>query len=371
MGEDPVDRVSLVRHQGSICETLARALDLIGGLGRFIKPNDRVLLKPNLNDAEACTNLALTEALIRMLLDHRAAPFIAEATFGDGKTTRMYFRKTGYSDLAAKYGIGLFNLNESEAVEIPVRRPIVTDRLHLAKQLFEADKIVNLPVMKVHYATGITLCMKNLKGVMVGAAKRRFHEIGLDDAIVDLNNTVHPHLNIVDAITCMERMGPRGGDLVNLNLVIAGRDAWAVDCVGMTVMGYTLREVRHVRRYLELNSIDPGRIEVLGEKVEDVRRPFKKANADGIIPAEFTVHNRDACSACMNAFIMSCGFLEGRPPRRFEVFMGSHGASTRAAAEAVAFGNCCTLAAADIVIKGCPPYPFALKERMAAMRRPL
>ena len=90
--------------------------------------------------------------------------------------------------------------------------------------------------MKVHYATGITLALKNMKGLLVGGAKRRCHEAGLDKAIVDLNNTldkaivdlnntIRPHLNVVDAISCMERMGPRGGDIVRMDLVMAGGDS--------------------------------------------------------------------------------------------------------------------------------------------------
>lgn len=359
-------RVSLVRHTGRMSASLSEALGLIGGLAHFVKAGDRVLLKPNLNGVEGCTNLALTESLVRMLLDLGAAPFIAESTFGDAKVTNLLFRKTGYSDLAARFGIGLFNLNESQPVDVQVHRPIATDRVRIAKEVFESDKIINLPNMKVHYATGITLSLKNLKGLLVGSEKRRFHEIGLDDAIVDLNNTIHPHLNIVDAITCMEGMGPRGGDTFNLNLILAGQNAAEVDYVGMSVMGYTLEEVGHLQRYLELNGIEPNRIEILGEKIHDVKRPFRKVNAGVIIPSEFIVHNHDACSSCMNAFLLSCSLLETRPNEQFAVHMGSHLPGANRTARTIAFGNCCTKEGRfDIVVKGCPPFPLALKEQIA------
>lgn len=201
-------RVSLVRHKGNVKDSLSRALGLIGGLERYIGPNDRVLLKPNLNDIAVFTHVSLTESLIQMLMDLRAKPFIAESTFGNAGMTAMIFRQTGYSDLAEKYGIDIFNLNQSQPIAVKVPKPIVTENISIAKEVFEADKIINLPNMKVHYATGITICLKNLKGLLVGGEKRRFHEIGLSDAIVDLNNSIHPHLNIVDALTCMERMGP-------------------------------------------------------------------------------------------------------------------------------------------------------------------
>ena len=152
-------RVSLVRHKGNVKDSLSRSLDFIGGLRRYVGPNDRVLLKPNLNDVAVFTNISLTESLVQMLVDLRTKPFIGESTFGNANMTNVIFRQTGYSDLAAKYGIDIFNFNQSQSVAVKVPKPIVTERIRIAKEVFEADKIINLPNMKVHYATGITLCL--------------------------------------------------------------------------------------------------------------------------------------------------------------------------------------------------------------------
>jgi uncharacterized protein (DUF362 family) len=362
-------RVSIVQHKDSVKDSLSRALELIGGLERYISPNDRVLLKPNLNDVAVFTNISLTESLIQILLDLRAKPFVAESTFGKANMTNAIFRQTGYSDLAAKYGIDIFNLNQSQAVEVKVSKPVVTESLRIAKEVFEADKIINLPSMKVHYATGITICLKNLKGLLVGDEKRRFHEIGLEDAIVDLNNSIHPHLNVVDALTCMERMGPRGGDPFDLNLILAGVNAAEVDYVGMSIMDYTLDEVRYLKRYLELNELDSSRIEIVGERLDEVKHPFKKVNSKGIIPSGFTVHEHGACSSCMNAFLLSCHTLDTSQTRTYRVYIGSHRPESHGTNPAIAFGNCCPTENLDIVVKGCPPYPFALKECIEASER--
>ncbi|MBP2676452.1 MAG: hypothetical protein H6Q84_3292, partial [Deltaproteobacteria bacterium] len=212
-------KVSLVKTLGGIPEALAESLDLIGGLSRFVRRGDRVLLKPNLNGEECCTDKALAEAMVRLLSDFGAGKiFFAESTFGNAEMTDTFFEQTGYAELARRYGIPLYNLNRSEAVEVEVKEPLAFGKLPIAREVFEADRIVNLPNMKVHYATGITLALKNMKGLLVGGAKRRCHEVGLDKAIVDLNNTIRPHLNVVDAISCMERMGPRGGDIVRMDL---------------------------------------------------------------------------------------------------------------------------------------------------------
>ncbi|MCX7000011.1 MAG: DUF362 domain-containing protein [Candidatus Sumerlaeota bacterium] len=360
-------KVSIVKTTQGIKKGLTHALDLIGGLGHYIKKNDKVLLKPNLNGVEGCTNRELVESLIQLLFDLNVQEvFMAEATFGDSRMTNMFFEKTGYAELAEKYGISLFNLNESEAVEVEVKNPLILDKLRIAREVYEADKIINLPNMKVHYATGITLALKNLKGLLVGDEKRHFHEVGLDKAIVDLNNTIKPHLNIVDCISCMEGMGPRGGDIVNLNLLMTGESPAEVDYIGSLIMGYSLDEVRHLKYCIDVNNIDPGRIEVVGEKIEDVRYTFKKVVLGNIIPGKFRIHEKNACSSCMNAFLLSCSFLEGGLADYADVYLGSLMDEKEATGDLkIAFGNCCPDDKRfNIRIKGCPPYPFVLKEHL-------
>jgi uncharacterized protein (DUF362 family) len=358
-------KASIVRTEQGVRESLSQALDLIGGLASYISRQDRVLLKPNLNGAEVYTDKELVGGLIEMLRDLGAGRiFIAESSFGNAATTRMFFEKTGYTELARRYGVDLVNLNASRAVEVPVADPLRLDTIRIAEEVYEADRIVNLPSMKVHYATGVSLALKNLKGFLVGDEKRHFHTVGLDDAIVDLNHAVRVDLNIIDCITAMERMGPHGGDPVAMNLLIAGADRAEVDFVGCQVMGYSLGEVKHLERYVAVNSIDLGAVEVVGESIAAVRHPLKKVALEEIIPEGFTVHSADACSTCMSAFLIARRFLKGKPPRPGGLYMGSPtDGDARSAGISVAFGNCCARRlAADRVVRGCPPYPFILGE---------
>ncbi len=316
-------KVSLVKTTPGIKQALRNALELIGGLARYVESNDHVLVKPNLNGFEGITNKELVEALLQLLIDYNVKNLsIGEATFGDERVTDAYFNKTGLSDLARKYNVDLINLNRSEMVEVRVKNPLVLDTLRIAREAYEADKIVNLPNMKVHYATGISLALKNLKGILVGDEKRRFHEVGLDKAIADLNNTIKPQLHIVDAISCMERLGPHGGDRVDLGLIMAGESAVEVDYVGTLIMGYAISEVKHLEYCIKANEIDLNRIEIVGERIEEVRYPFKKVRLESIIPKEFRVHDRNACSTCMNAFLISCKLLEGTLPGIVDVYLG-------------------------------------------------
>jgi len=355
--------VSITRTKGNIKRALSDALSLIGGLETYVRKGDKVMLKPNLNGTEGVTNIELVEGLIQMLLDLNVRDImIAESAFGPAQFTDMFFKKNGYTDLAAKYQIPLINLNHSEIVEAAVPEPLIIDKIKIAREAFDADRIINLPVMKVHYATAVTLALKNLKGLLVGDEKRRFHETGLDRAIVDLNSVIRPALHIVDGITCMEGMGPRGGDLFNLNLIIAGADPAEVDYTGIGIMDFTLDEVKHLKYYVESNKIDLNGVEVLGEKISGVKRPFRKAALSTIVPEDCRIHDRDACSSCMNALLLSLQVMEKDVPKNLDIYLG-----TKVPFEEdvkglkIGFGNCCPADPTfDKYIKGCPPYPFAL-----------
>lgn len=157
-------KVSVVRTVSGIKQGLYDAIELIGGLVPYTGHGDTILLKPNLNGVEGATNKELVMSLIQLLRDFGVRRILlAESTFGDERVTDMFFGKTGYFDLAREYDIELINLNRSKIVEVKVARPLVLETLRIAKEAYEADRIINLPNMKVHYATGITLALKNMK----------------------------------------------------------------------------------------------------------------------------------------------------------------------------------------------------------------
>jgi len=332
-----------------------------------------VLLKPNLNGSQCVTNIALVEALIQILYDYNIKRiFIGESSFGNYKITENFFKETGYRALAEKYGLAIKNFNRAETTELKVKNPRILDKIPIARDALEADKIINIPVMKVHYATGITLCLKNMKGLLSPEYKKHFHEVGLDNAIVDLNNSIKSHLNIVDGSYCMEKMGPHGGDVFNLGLILAGQNSWEVDYIGSQIMCYSLEEVKHLKYYLESNNIgydSLNNIEVLGEKIENVKYPFKKAVMTRIIPDKIRLHNIDACSSCMNAFLISCKLLDMEIKKEVDIIMGTKSINDELNPDKIqiAFGNCCKTGKPANKIRGCPPYPFKLKELLGKL----
>ena len=361
-------KVSITKTTDDLKADLTHALRLIGGIENYIGHSDVVMLKPNINGTEAITNIHLVAAIIELLTEYGVKKVVvAESSFGDEKITQTYFKKSGYAKMCQEHGLEIINLNASQIVQTKVDSPLINDTLSIAKEVFEADKIINIPVMKVHYATGVSLAMKNLKGVLVKEQKRKFHDVGLDKSIVDLNRMVKPALNIIDATTCMEKMGPHGGEPVKMDLIIAGENIAAVDYVGCETMGYTLDEVKHLEYFIEEVGLDVDDICVLGEKIEDVKRPFAKVDVKNIIPDGFIINQNDACCTCMNALLLSLRFLEDEQKNmQAEVCLGQSINDLKGDGRIViGFGNCrkgkkdC-----DIFIKGCPPYPFHLKNAL-------
>ncbi|MFB3895804.1 MAG: DUF362 domain-containing protein [bacterium] len=364
-------KVSIVKTNLGIKPALIKSIELIGGLEKYLKHTDKIMLKPNINGTEGITSLDLTESIIQLLNDFGVKEIlIAEAAFGPPHLTDTFFHKTGYTGLAKKYGLKLLNLNKSAVKQVAVKTPLSLETINLAQEVFAVDTIINIPVMKVHYATGITLSLKNLKGLLVGDEKRHFHEIGLDKAIVDLNNTIPPTLNIIDCISGMEKMGPRGGDMVQLDFIMAGGDRAEIDYLGTRIMGYTLDEVKHLKYFLDSHPINLDAIEIVGETIDQVKYPFKKAKLEAIIPKRFRHHEKDACSTCMNALLLSYQFLEKEADHDIDIYLGSILVDPELGKGIkIGFGNCCYKNLRDKMpfdkfIRGCPPYPFDLKKAL-------
>jgi len=362
--------VSIIKHTSSnLKESLNKAIELIGGIKGIINKDEKVLLKPNINGLSLTTNIDLVESLIQLLFDNNVKSVsIGESSFGNYQHTDTFFNDSGYVDLSKRYNIPLINFNRSKPIRVQVYRPLILNSLEIAEEYFHFDKMINIPVMKVHYATGISLSLKNLKGLLSPRFKKYFHEIGLDKAIADLNNSIRPSLNIVDGLTCMEKIGPHDGELIDLNLIIAGQNSWEVDYIGSKVMNYSINEIGHLNEYLMSNNIQTqhlDNIKTLGEKVEDIRYNFAKVNLDNIIPKEFKIIKKNVCSACENAFLLSCKFLKDMDMPEANIYIGKMDSKKRDMQKLnIAFGNCSKADRKMIQIKGCPPYPFELADNI-------
>lgn len=317
--------VCLVRCENYDPETteraVGRALDLMGGISRFVKPGDRVLLKPNLLAARApdravTTHPAVVQAVARMVRDAGAKPFIGDSP-GLGPFGRVA-AKTGMAEIAERLGIGLVELRDPAPVPTP--RGSLFKKLEIARQALEADAVINLPKLKTHTQMLLTLGVKNLFGTIVAQRKAEWHYMtGLDrdtfaSLHLDIYLTVKPCLTLLDGVWAMEGHGPSNGKPRLLRMIAAAEDAVALDVGICHILGVPLQAFPLYRaaRSRGIGETEISRMEFRGEprgafEVRDFQIPA--LDGLGLLPGALTglagrylvsrpIHEAGRCVGC-------------------------------------------------------------------------
>jgi uncharacterized protein (DUF362 family) len=280
-----------------------------------------------------------------------------------GFSTEEAFRDSGTVDVARRLGVELRNLNRDAFEEVEIEHPYVMDRVRIARTALESDVIISLPVMKTHIRTLITLSLKNMKGVMPGAEKRKSHRLGLDLAIADLNLVVRPSYAVVDGLVGMEGLWQYPQDSRELGLVLAGREAVAVDTVGTWLMGFDPRQIMHLQYIAQREGIsaDLGQIEVVGEPIAGLRQSFKSGFQvfKERYPEVSILEGESACTGCFNELVSAITYVKeagfGQTMEGLTIVVGNPQEPATASKTAI-LGKCAEyLAHLGPYAKGCPP----------------
>ncbi|SLM30389.1 conserved hypothetical protein [Desulfamplus magnetovallimortis] len=231
-----------------IRKKLADALDAY----RDILPCDKdalILLKPNLNSnmnalTGNTTDLRILASLVLFLKDEGYTNIV----IGDGTNSGFYrnnisvISRLGVDRLAQYYGVKVKDLNRSGDL-----RKIVLDRgvkAHVAGDVMDAQLLINLPKLKTHFENGMSVCLKNLMGCLVGQEnKKKIHD-NLPENILRLNNFIKPHLHIVDALVAMEGLGPTKGTPVRMDRILIGTDPYLIDLLSARMTMFDFKKVR-------------------------------------------------------------------------------------------------------------------------------
>jgi uncharacterized protein (DUF362 family) len=354
----------------AVHEAVGRAVRLAGGLDGFVTEGDLVLIKPNLvavppsADAGVCTRASVCKAVADLVTRQGGRPVIAESS-SRGIDTEEVIKAMGY-DLLRQQGYEVIDLKKTRTVKAPVAGGCILDEVSTYELAMEADAIISVPVMKTHDQTDVTLSLKNLKGLVIDADKRRIHQIGLFEGVCDLNLLFRPVFTVIDGITAQEGLGPVHGLPVEMGLVLAGSDLVAVDATASRIMGFEPGQTRLLRMAEErgLGVLDSDRIEVVGERVEDVRRRFLRMEEDDRIRVEDVrvIHAEGSCTGCRNGVLSSLFDMiqDGTIGAARGMVIVTGGAVPPAGMgvdEVVPVGICCPerLKASPRYVKGCPP----------------
>ncbi len=301
MSEETDRRVGLVRCADYDREAVERAthrcLDLLGGMGAFVQPGQRVLLKPNLvramsPDRAVTTHPAVVAAVARLVREAGGHPIIADSPGGpySAAILRLTYRKTGM-DQAAAWGEAELNYN-AESTQVSYAEGLTLRRLDIIQALLDADVVINLPKLKTHNLTTLTVAVKNLFGLVPGSVKIGYHAKLQEnwrfcEGLIDLLTYVKPALHIVDAVVGMEGNGPSGGDPRPIGALLAGADALAVDVAAAALVDIPPLDVPTTRAAAQ-RGLTTGRLEdivLLGDPLAELRVPgFRRGAASAVDP---------------------------------------------------------------------------------------
>jgi uncharacterized protein (DUF362 family) len=390
--------VALVRYEKPL-ESVRKAVDLSEGL-KNLRPGARVFIKPNIvfwtravpfPKWGVITTSRVVEDVV-VLLKERG---VDDITIGEGsalfdpkdtQTVAHAFESLGYTTLSKRYGIKCLNVFERPFEKVDLGDGV---KLNFNSDIIHSDFVVNLPVLKTHAQTVVSLGIKNIKGTIDANSRKKCHNAERDRdlhfMVSKFSDKLPPLFTILDGIYTIERGPGMDGKARRSNILVASRDVLSADMVGAKLLGYEPSDVPYLvhaarRRGRPLDLTD---VEVVGERVEDhisfheftfpyneegtLPLPMVKMGITGLDYPKYDLTICTSCSLLTGAILMSIAFAwQGKPWDNVEVLTGKVMKPTPGK-KTILLGKCLYDANKDhpdiknmLAIKTCPPSPKAI-----------
>lgn len=390
--------VAIVRYEKPL-ESVRKAVELCGGLDH-LPPNAKVFIKPNIvfwtrkivfPKWGVITTSRMIEDIVVLLKEQGVDDItIGEGIVGrvkDKETPAHAFESLGYNLLNKRYGVKAINVFEREFREVDLRNG---ETLNFNADILDSDFVVDIPVMKTHAQTVVSLGIKNLKGMIDVKSRKKSHnadpERNLNYWVAKLADPMPPLLTLLDGIYTTERGPNVDGRVRRSNIVVASTDVLSADMVGAKILGYAPSEVPHLVHAAKNRnrSCDLSDVEVVGEKIEAVASRHKYSfpyNRDESLPLpmeklgikglSYRKYDLTLCTYCsaINGVVLAAVAMawKGEPWDEVEVLTGKSMQPTPGKKKTILFGKCMYQLHKDnpdikemIAIKGCPPQPKSI-----------
>lgn len=335
--------VSIVRRKlpvqaGDINDMVREAIGLIGGIDRFVKKGDAVAIKPNLfapypppvsvdrrvigaivslcKEAGA-KSIAVIEGLsVGSLIKRVNLDASEKGSMARGMKTTDVMRLLGVKRAVEDAGGYVLGVEDEEKERLSVPGGKVLHAIEYPKAILDADVFIDLPALKTHTMTMVTLGIKNLQGILNESDRYFGHRDDIDQHLVDILKVKKPNLTLVDGLIGMEGMGAgESGSPVPMGLILAGEDVVAVDSVSSRVMGIenpTLVGTTRIAAHEGLGVADPSRIEVVGESLDAIRKKFQlpinyTQPIDALVTGAYPNVDVYIGGACPSCWLMAAG----------------------------------------------------------------
>jgi uncharacterized protein (DUF362 family) len=388
--------VAIVKYEEPL-ESARKAVELSRGLDH-LPSGAKVFIKPNIVFWTKATNFPkygvittsrIVEDMVALLKEHG----INDITIGEGTVLRnpkdmeaqMHaFSTLGYEELKKRYDVKYINIWERPFESVDLGDGVV---VKFNSDILNADFVVNLPVMKTHTMTVVSLGIKNLKGMIDIPSRKKCHNThpqkDLHFWVSKLADKMPPMFTLIDGIYTAERGPNVDGTMHRSNLLTASADVLSADMVGAKVLGYDPVQVPYIVHAARQNnrSIDMAGIEIVGESLESVAKPhqydfeYNESNTlplpmekMGIAGLSYYKYDLSLCTYCsgITSTIMAAiaKAWKGEPWDDVEILSGKVMQPEGGKKKTILFGKCIYQAHKDnpdinemIAIKGCPPKP--------------
>lgn len=239
----PPPMVDVVRTTGTDYPALvAETLRLLGGIERFVKPGNKVVVKPNIGwdrkpEQAANTHPQVVRTLVELALDAGAAQVrVFDYTCNE---KRRCYNNSGMAEAIGAIGskkAKLVHVDQRKFVPVKIAKGRSLKEWEIYKDALTADCYINVPVAKHHGLSRLTLGLKNSMGVIGGRRGALHHDLG--QSLADLATVIRPALTVIDATRILTANGPQGGslkDVKKLDTMIASTDPVAADALATTL----------------------------------------------------------------------------------------------------------------------------------------
>jgi uncharacterized protein (DUF362 family)/NAD-dependent dihydropyrimidine dehydrogenase PreA subunit len=278
--------VALVRcedyDESRVFDAVSRGLSLLGGLERFARPAEKVLLKPNLlagtaPDKAVTTHPSVFRAVAKHFLD--LGPHVSYGDSPGFGRPESVARRAGLVKVAEDLGLPLADFVNGSTVSFPEGHLI--HQFTVAQGVLDSDAVISLPKLKTHALVRMTGAVKNQFGCTPGFLKGEFHArmVEMDRfarMLVDLTRFVRPRLYIMDAVVAMEGNGPRGGNPRSMGVLLLSTDPVALDAVASRMIDLEPALVPTTRWGQDIGLGTYTQVNVIGDALDPfIRRDFK------------------------------------------------------------------------------------------------
>lgn len=239
--ERPTAMVSVAKGE-NYTALVAKVLEPLGGMSRFVKPGDRVVVKPNIGWDRRPEQAANTHPLV-------VKAVVAQALLAGAKKVQVFDRTCNeqrrcYANSGIEQAIRELNddraiiehIDQRKFVPVEIAKGKTLTRWEIYKDALDCDCYINLPVAKHHGLSRLTLGLKNSMGVIGGNRGSLHHDLG--QSLADLATVIRPKLTLIDATRILLDNGPQGGnldDVRRMDTLIAAVDPVAADAYATTL----------------------------------------------------------------------------------------------------------------------------------------